>query len=104
MQLALRVHRGLKDTLAHREHREHKVPLEPRVLQVLRELQELKVLLAPKEPQVLRVGLVVRDHRGILVQLVIQVCLVKQAHKVQLDKDLIFEVHTLQEQFTMSTL
>jgi hypothetical protein len=63
-----------------------------------REIQAQQVLL------VQRVQLALRDPQVIQAQLVIQVCLVKRAHKVHLDKDLIFEVHTLQEQFTMSTL
>jgi len=57
--------------------------------------------LEPREIQEVQVQLVIQDLLGLLVS---KVLLAIQAHKVHLDKDLIFEVHTLQEQFTMSTL
>jgi hypothetical protein len=64
----------------------------------LRDLQAQLVLL---DQQVLRVRKVSLDQ---LVHKAKLALLVTQAHKVYKDKDLIFEVHTVQEQLTMSTL
>jgi hypothetical protein len=65
------------------------------------QLQAQRVRKEQLVQQVLRVRKVLWDQ---LVHKAKLALLATQAHKVYKDKDLIFEVHTLQDQLTMSTL